>query len=261
MVYKWPISRWLEKGRTMAAAAVNNVWATAFPPTCVLCGADGRRDMDLCEACMQELPQIAKGCHACGLPLAGADKDGDGLSANAQLICGQCVRKPAHFDRTCCPYVYREPVDWLIGRLKFNARLPHIKVLGGLLRDHLAHIGAARPELIIPVPMHPSRQRQRGFNQALEIARPLARHYHVPLAVDYCKRYLDTPPQRELPAKQRKSNVRNAFRLRKPLNAAHVAIVDDVMTTGATVNELAKLLKRHGAEHVQVWVLARTVVE
>ncbi|HEX7026811.1 MAG TPA: ComF family protein [Gammaproteobacteria bacterium] len=252
MVYKWPAGDWLGKGRA-ASAIVKTAWTTAFPSTCLFCGADGRSGMDLCEGCLQELPLITLACHGCGLPLTGA--------ANARPLCGRCLRKPAHFDRTCCPYVYKQPVDWLIGRLKFNARLSHIKVLGGLLQEHLERIGADCPELIIPVPMHPGRQRQRGFNQALEIARPLARHYNVPLATGLCVRHLDTPPQRELPAKRRATNVRNAFHLRKPLNASHIAIVDDVMTTGATVNELARLLKRHGAEYVQVWVLARTAVD
>lgn len=254
MVYK-PVERWFEKGRKAVLSRLSGVWEIALPPTCVLCGGDGGR-MDLCDSCCKELPQISAGCYFCGLPLTG-----DWGAAGGRPRCGRCIRRPNNFDRTCCPYVYREPVDWLIRQLKFHARMPHIRVLGRLLQNHLLQIGVEPPELIVPVPMHPGRQRRRGFNQALEIARPLARYFDVPLAAGLCERHLDTPPQSELPAKRRALNVRNAFRLHSPLTAGHIAIVDDVMTTGATVNELAGLLKRHGAKHVQVWVLARTVVE
>lgn len=259
MVYK-PVGEWWEKGRKKAVAVLNNVWTMTFPLTCVFCGADGAGRMDLCAGCRRDLPLVDVGCYCCGLPLTGTWETGS-EPANRLPLCGRCIRRPNNFDRTCCPYVYKQPIDWLIQQLKFHARLSHIKVLGGLLQEYLVRADARLPELIVPVPMHPGRQRQRGFNQALEIARPLARHFNIPLAADLCERHLDTAPQRELPAKRRAANVRNAFRLRRPLNAGHVAIIDDVMTTGATANELAKLLKRHGAEHVQVWVLARTVVE
>lgn len=255
MVYK-PVWQWVEKGRKAALSRLNEVWEMIYPPTCVLCGGDGIGRADLCGDCRRALPLVGTACYFCGLPLTG-----DGVEAGGQPRCGRCIRRPNRFDRTCCPYVYREPVDWLIRQLKFHARLPHIRVLSGLLQSHLTRIGADPPELILPVPMHPDRQRRRGFNQALEIARPLARYFGVPLAAGLCERRRDTVPQSELPAKQRASNVRNAFHLRAPLDAGRVAIVDDVMTTGATANELAGLLKRHGAEYVQIWVLARTVVE
>lgn len=260
MVYK-SVGQWAKKGWKATLASLNATWEAAFPPTCVLCGGDGVMGMDLCGGCHRELPGIGASCHSCGLPLTGAWNKAGIEPENTQAICGRCIRRPNNFDRTCCPYAYKEPVDWLIRQLKFHARLPHIKVLGALLRDYLIKTGADCPELILPVPMHPGRQRQRGFNQALEIARPLARHFNVPLAMNLCERHLDTAPQTNLPARRRAANIRNAFRLRAPLNAKHIAIVDDVMTTGATANELARLLKRHGAARVQVWVLARTVVD
>lgn len=260
MVYK-TIRQWFEKGRNAVLPLLNGILRSAFPPTCVLCGADGVLEMDLCGGCHQELPLIGPGCYFCGLPLTGAWQETGVELADEQRLCGRCIRQPHNFDRTCCPYVYQEPVDWLIRQLKFHARLSHIRVLSRLLQGYLVKIGLDRPELIIPVPMHPGRQRKRGFNQALEIARPLARYFNVPLAADICERHLDTAPQSELPAKRRAANIRNAFRLRGPLTAKHIAIVDDVMTTGATANELARLLKRHGAERVQVWVLARTVFD
>jgi ComF family protein len=186
------------------------------------------------------------------MPLTGAGSFGP-------MRCGRCLQKPTHFDTTICPYRFAEPMDWLIRQLKFRARLPHIRVLGSLLQQHLIDVGAERPQLIIPVPLHHTRQRQRGFNQALEIARPLAKYFNTPIASALCERHQNTMPQSDLPAKKRAANVRNAFRLRKPCDVKHVAIVDDVMTTGATVNELAKVLKRNGIEKVQVWVVARVL--
>lgn len=225
--------------------------AAAFPPTCVLCKGDGCEGMDLCSGCLEDLPKIGIACMTCGLPLPGATA--------FSVPCGACLKKPKHFDLTLCPYRFAEPVDWLVRQLKFRARLPHIRVLGALLKQHLIDTNAETPQLIIPVPLHHTRQRERGFNQALEIARPLAKHFNVPVASALCERHQNTPSQSELPAKKRAANIRNAFRLRKPCEVKHVAIVDDVMTTGATVNELAKLLKRNGVEKVQVWVVARAI--
>jgi ComF family protein len=116
-----------------------------------------------------------------------------------------------------------------------------------------------KPDVIVPVPLHKSRYRQRGFNQALEIARTVSKDMQVPLDVYSCQRQHDTPQQSQLPAKQRRKNLKNAFAVVRPLNAAHVAILDDVMTTGSTVHELAKVLKKAGVAKVDVWVCARAV--
>ena len=154
---------------------------------------------------------------------------------------------------------YRSPVSELIRGLKFGGRLYVARLLGGLMAERLAARGTAVPERIIPVPLHPRRQRQRGFNQALELARPIARRLGAVLDHDTCRRTRNTRAQSELGARQRRTNVRGAFAATGRLEARHVAVVDDVITTGHTTDELARLLKTHGAERVEVWAAARAV--
>ena len=147
----------------------------------------------------------------------------------------------------------------LVAGLKFHDRLAGGRLLGELLARHLLVRGGPLPELILPIPLHPRRLRQRGFNQALELALPLGRRLGVPLDRHSCRRNRATQPQTELDLKQRRRNLRNAFALAGPLPARHIALVDDVVTTGSTSNELARLLKRAGAERVEVWAAARAV--
>ncbi len=245
MVYNW-----LRQGLAETLTRV-------FPFNCTVCGqAAGQGNMDLCLPCRRDLPWLEHACPCCANPLPG----NAAAQSPGPLLCGRCLRKPPHFDRSHCAFVYREPLSWLLQGLKYHQRLSGIPVLSRLLLDYLQSRMERRPELIIPMPLHPARLRQRGFNQALEIARPLARLLNIPLSVDLCVRQRDTPRQSELPASRRSANMRNAFRMDSALTVKHVAIVDDVITTGATVNELARLLKRNGAETVQVWAVARTPV-
>lgn len=171
------------------------------------------------------------------------------------LICGACRRRPPPFFATTAALRYAEPADRLILDLKFRGRLPAARLLGTLLAEAVAD--AEPPEALLPVPLHPARLRERGFNQALELARPLARRLDRPLPIDAVRRIRATPPQTGVDRHGRRRNIRNAFALRRPLPWRHVAIVDDVMTTGSTVAELAGLLRRNGVERVQVWVAAR----
>jgi ComF family protein len=230
--------------------------ALAFPFNCTVCGqgAGTEAAMDLCAPCRGRLPRLERACLHCANPLAA----GDAGSRDVVLLCGRCLHKPPHFQRSHCAFLYGEPISWLLHGLKYHQRLAGIPVLSELLLEHLRSQVLQWPELIVPMPLHPARLRRRGYNQALELARPLARELGIPLAAGICARVRDTPPQSELPASRRAANVRNAFRLRGALTAKHVAIVDDVVTTGATVNELARLLKRHGAETVEVWAVSRT---
>ena len=109
----------------------------------------------------------------------------------------------------------------------------------------------------MPIPLHKTRYRQRGFNQSIEIARTVACELKLPVDLSSCQRYRNTPHQTSLPAKQRRKNLKNAFSLMKPIQVKHIAIIDDVMTTGSTVDELAALLKKAGASRVDVWACAR----
>ena len=221
-----------------------------YPPTCVLCGGEGAPGRDLCRGCAADLPRNGNPCRRCAEPLPPG--------APAGTLCGRCLRTPPAFDLCRAPYLYAPPADWLIGHLKFRAHLAHGRVLGMLLADHLASVAGPRPELIVPMPLHRARLRERGFNQAVELARPLARRLGIPLALDLVERVRAGRPQSSLQRSRRQANVRGAFALRRPLDAWHVAVVDDVLTTGASAAELASILRRAGAERVEVWVVART---
>ncbi len=214
-----------------------------FPARCVLCGAPGQGQHDLCPDCRAGLPRNRHPCPICGQP--------GGL-----LSCTCHGHWP--FERTIAPLLYRHPVDMLVLRLKFSRQLPIAPLLGTLLAEQVSASGLALPEAILPVPLHPSRLRERGFNQALEIARPLARQFALPLLDDHVRRLRPTVAQSTQNAQERQRNLRRAFVLDRPLPVRHIAIVDDVLTTGSTVSELATLLRRNGAESVQVWACART---
>ena len=242
-------------------AGISRLGLVIFPATCVLCGGDGAFGLDLCLPCQNDLPWIRRACTGCGLPLEGVSGTSGLVQGSHSTLCGICIREPRNFERGYAPFIYAEPADWLVQQLKFNSRLPCIRVLSHLLLQYLLQQEVEIPEAIIPVPLHAERYRQRGFNQALELARPIARAMNRPIINDICLRQQNTVPQLDLPAKKRAANVRNAFKIIKPMTAKHIAIVDDVMTTGATTNELARLLKRNGAEFVQVWTVARTVAD
>jgi ComF family protein len=145
---------------------------------------------------------------------------------------------------------------YLITSLKFGAHYKNARLLGLLLSDHLKQT-AQRPDLIVPIPLHKVRYCQRGFNQAIEIAKTVAKELNIPLDLNSCIRHRDTPHQSALSAKQRRKNIKNAFSIIKPLYAQHIAILDDVMTTGSTAHELAYVLKKAGVDQVDVWVCAR----
>jgi ComF family protein len=172
------------------------------------------------------------------------------------VLCGHCLSGHPAFDETYAPFIHQGAMRHLISNLKFGAYYKNARLLGKLLAEHLKQT-AERPELILPVPLHKARYRQRGFNQAIEIARTVALELKIPLDLDSCKRHRDTPHQIQLPAKKRRKNLKNAFSIIKPIHARHIAILDDVMTTGSTAHELAYVLKKAGVSRVDVWVCAR----
>lgn len=228
-------------------------WAL-YPPVCVVCEqalpapAPAR---DLCDPCRDALPwRRGPVCRQCGLALEGHEAP----------RCGACLVRPPAFDRLFAPLAYESPVGALITDFKFHGRLAHGRVLAGLLADAVtaavADAGLSLPEALVPVPLHPARLARRGFNQAMELARPLAAALDRPLLTAGIRRRQDTPAQSTLPAKARRSNLRRAFAVSGPV-PARVAIVDDVVTTGATVEALARVLRAAGAKEVQVWALAR----
>jgi ComF family protein len=219
-----------------------------FPPTCILCGNKGYNSRDICCICYRQLPRNANCCGCCAEILD--------VSVADAALCGRCLSRRPAYDKAYAPFVYRDAVSHLITSLKFNARHQNARLLGLLLAEYLNR-NAELPDRIVPVPLHRSRYCQRGFNQAIEIARTVAGELQVPLDFQSCVRRLDTPHQTGLTAKQRRKNMKNAFSLVKPVDARHIALIDDVMTTGTTVHELAALYKKAGVSRVDVWVCAR----
>jgi ComF family protein len=222
-----------------------------LPPTCLLCAGKGQHaHFDLCTACANDLPVNGNACAQCGEQLAG--------TKGTAILCGACLRRPPRYRNTHCAYRYTYPVDHLVRALKYHGRLTHARVLGELLARSLTHSRTEPwPELLIPVPLAASRYRERGFNQASELAEQLQRQLAIPVRADLLERKRATREQAGLDRTGRRKNVRNAFVMRAPLAAKHVAIVDDVVTTGSTVNEVARVLKRAGAEQIEVWAVAR----
>jgi ComF family protein len=189
------------------------------------------------------LPTLPEACPRCALP------------SPAGAVCGSCLRHPPHFDGTLALWRYEFPCDRLVQALKYRARL----ALAGYFARALASRGLPEVDLIVPMPLHRRRLAERGFNQALEIARGVARHLGVRIEPRGVLRIRDTAPQTGLPYEDRATNVRGAFQCRLELAGASIAVVDDVMTTGATLNEVARVLKHAGAARVENLVIARTV--
>jgi ComF family protein len=216
-----------------------------LPLRCLLCGARGAEGIDLCADCAAELPRNRSCCARCALPLAAA-----------AAMCGECQRRAPPWDAAWAPFRYGWPLDRLESRYKFGADLAAGRVLSMLWLREPCPVNL--PQLLLSVPLHRSRLRRRGYNQALELARPLARAAGVPLRHDALVRRRSTTAQTELDATARRRNVHGAFAVREGASLpAHVAILDDVMTTGATLAECARVLRHAGVQRVDVWSLAR----
>lgn len=230
--------------------APGRLLAALFPPTCVLCGAPGARGRDLCEGCAADLPYNRDACPRCALPFAVPRPPGS--------LCGACQRHPPPSACALAALRYETPLPTLVGAMKFRGRLNHARLLGALLADAVQRRAAPLPQALVPVPLHPGRLAARGYNQAVEIARVVGRVLDLPLDVACCRRVLATPPQAGLDEPTRRRNIRGAFTALTPFPWGQVAILDDVLTTGSTVNELTRVLRRAGARSVEVWAVART---
>ncbi len=218
-----------------------------LPGICLLCSAPTHRPRDLCQACELDLPWLTSVCQRCSLP----------LPEGAPSLCGKCLRNPPPYRRCYCTFTYQYPIDRLILEFKENRKLLIGKLLATLMIDSLP-LDHAVPDLIIPVPLHKAALRQRGFNQSMEIAEVLSDQWRVPIDNRGCRRILRTQAQKSLPLKQRQQNVRGAFSADRSYRGLRVAIVDDVITTGSTVNELARLITERGAAAIHVFCIART---
>jgi len=193
------------------------------------------------------MPRNTMCCARCALPLESPAR-----------LCGRCIKREPPWDAAWVPFRYEHPLDLLEARFKFGGDLAAGRVLAELMIGRIGADAPARPELIVAVPLHVSRLRERGYNQAFELAKPLARAAGIPIARDFLARDRATPAQTGLDAAARRRNLRGAFGvLRSATIPRHVALFDDVMTTGATVRECARVLRRAGVARVDVWALAR----
>lgn len=234
-----------------------NYWSffkrIATPPSaCLLCQAPATATQPLCDGCLPDLPWNTHACERCALPLPPE-----------LLLCGECRPRPPPQQATIAPLRYVFPVDGLIAGLKYHQQLAHTPLLSRLLLEAIQAADQPLPQLVIPVPLHPRRLAERGYNQSLELARPIAKALGLPVEARLIQRERHTRAQRTLNAATRQRNLDRAFaiderRLAQLGHPVHVALVDDVLTTGATVGAIANLLQRHGVADIDVWCVART---
>ncbi|MGH8274369.1 MAG: double zinc ribbon domain-containing protein [Gammaproteobacteria bacterium] len=232
-----PTSGWFRRIRARSAGALDT--------RCLACGARGGRA--LCAACFHDLPWNDHACRYCALPLPDSPA----------TLCGTCARRPPHFDVAHAAFGYGWPVDRLIRRFKFKADLAMGRILALALADYLDLHQLPRPDLLIPVPLHRRRLAERGFNQSAEIARVLGPRLETKTSFNGLIRLRDTPAQSGLDRAARLRNLRGAFACGAPVAGLRVAVVDDVITTGSTVETLADVLKRAGAAEVAIYAIAR----
>jgi ComF family protein len=210
---------------------------------CLLCGANSA-DETWCQICDASLPYLNLNlCPICALPTLHAE------------ICGRCLQNPPHFIRTISTFAYTFPLNKLILSLKYGEKFQ----LAPIFAKRLAQRISVLPDCIISMPLHPTRLKERGFNQSYQIAYAIGQQLNIPVLPSSCIRLRNTPSQSTMPWKERGKNVRKAFACSTQVAGKHIAIVDDVMTTGSTLNELAMVLKEAGAIEVSAWVVARTL--
>ena len=243
------LNKWLKNTQLFNLRHLKQV---VFKQNCLLCNAHqdalGANNYAVCRACLNDLPWHPKtSCPQCGLASAG-------------IICGRCLNNPPDFDATHAVFLYQFPIDAMMQRYKYGNMLNLGDAFGEFLAEKVnVEVYLKNIDLVIPMPMHPQRLKQRGFNQALEIAKVLTKNCKEKLDYKSVQRQTLTPPQASLPLKARVKNIKGAFKVNTNFTGKRIAIIDDVMTTGASLNELAKTLKKAGAEHVECWVVARTL--
>jgi ComF family protein len=219
-----------------------------FPSRCLICGDSGIDGKDICLSCLQQLALNIPCCPCCAEPLPSARAAGS--------TCGSCSAKAPPFRKIIAPWRYAAPLDDLIQSLKFQGQLAVARLLGELLAEQIPP--GARPTLLLPVPQHPRQLKKKGFNHASEITLFLSKASGIPWSPWLLTKTRETASQHDLPRKERLGNLRNCFRFDNRSEHAHVAIIDDIVTTGATAREVALALRRAGVEDVEIWAIART---
>ena len=212
-----------------------------FPQPCFLCGDISAQA--ICEDCLNDLPYLKTACVCCGMNLPISD------------ICGNCASNPPIFNQAKALFPYSYPVNILIQVAKFQGNFAILKLLGDLMGQGFKN--EKQPDVLIPIPLHFKRLHKRGYNQSLEIAKRIAFHTGTHINNEVCQRIKDTAQQALLSTKERRRNLKNAFSITNlPKKWQHIVLIDDVMTTGSTANELSKVLFSAGAQRVDVWCCA-----
>lgn len=214
----------------------------------MLCTAPDGGNLAICPQCLDDMPWLQQSaCPQCALP-----------SYDSQ-ICGDCIKSAPAFDITRALFRYDYPLNTMLQRYKYQQTLHIAKTFSSLMEDAFSTTKSF--DRIIPMPLHPKRLAERGFNQSLEIAKLLAKKLRIQLDTGSCSRIKFAPPQASLPLKTRIKNMRGAFRCDESLAGQRIVLLDDVMTTGASLHELASTVKSAGASHVECWVIARTLAK
>jgi ComF family protein len=229
---------------------------TLFPARCLCCGANSTSKQDLCRHCKTHLPWQEHSCPRCALPLAEP----------SEVPCGECQTQSPQFDRALAPFRYTTPISTLINGFKHHDRQANGRVLSELFCDwlnpQLINDVGLKPDILLPAPLHWSRLWRRGFNQAQTLAQDISQQFGITVSYDSLQRHSAGIAQQALTRQQRQRNLQHAFHINPKrlalLKNKHIAVIDDVITTGSTANSIAKVLRENGAQSVSVWALART---
>lgn len=218
------------------------------PPRCSFCHAQ-TTGAKACDGCRDALPWNRSACPVCARPQA----------AGVSVVCARCAAKAPHYDAAWAAFRHQAPIAQAVYGLKYHADFRQAHLLGAAMAEVLSQRAGPLPELLLPVPLHAGRLRRRGYNQAVELARALAGRLAIAVDISSASRRRATPDQIGQRAAERRRNVSGAFAVGAGVAGKHLAIVDDVMTTGSTVNELARVCREAGALRIEVWIAARAV--
>jgi ComF family protein len=223
-------------------------------PCCLLCGAVSRQPYSLCIACQKELPILHQKCPLCAQILPQHTPD--------QTLCGACLKSSPPFEQLHALFSYEPPITHWIVALKFNHQLAYAQLLGDLLAQQIRRVwykNKPLPDLILPVPLHTKRLQERGFNQATEIARPIARALNIQIDQSGLVRHKATAAQSGLSKSERKRNIADSFIAKRSYTGLSVAVIDDVVTTGHTINECCGALRKQNVKRIDIWSCARVL--
>lgn len=221
-----------------------------YPNICLRCEQVGENGLNLCAQCYEGLAWNSSSCGRCALPLPSGNS----------IVCGACSNKELYFDYAIAPFIYKDFMQEVIQLFKFNQKFNYGSLLADLFCQSIEKANLDLPDILLPVPLHKKRIKARGYNQSLELASMIGKKLKIEVYRNAVKRIRETHVQMQLPAKYRVNNDKNAFAInstKEKFKNKHIAIVDDVMTTGNTVNEVAKCVRSAGAARVDVWCMVR----